>query len=119
MIELNHLERVAKMKVETANKRLASFQENFSKYPDYAFECGTEAYEAAAALKVWSKVLARQNDRAAPDESIVLTFAEIAEREAINGARWPKRSTSPSDCIMHQCMTAEWANMYCEITGRL
>ena len=119
MITLQTLESIAESEVKRAKQVLDEFREKLDADPYHALDWGTDAVEAAARFFIWNKVLARKGDRAASDESVVLVFAEMAEREAINGARWPPRSTAPLGNLVAECTTATWARMYCEIMERL
>ena len=119
MIELEALERCAEFKVSNAKARLEEYREKLASTPHYALDWGIEMFKAAANLEVWGRVLAKKGQRAASNESIVLRFADISLREAINGARWPAWSTEPSSNLIHECTTAAWADLYCEIMGNL
>jgi hypothetical protein len=117
MIELNVLEHIAELKVTKAREDISAYIEKLGNDPSYTLEWGVGLFEAAARVKVWEQILAKKGERAAPDISIMLTFADIALREAIYGARWPERSTEPCSRLMHECLTAEWASLYVEIMG--
>lgn len=116
MIELSQLKQYAHMQLNSAELSLVEFEDRFKENPSHALDWAIGTFEAAARKKIWTFVLnIEQRDRS--NEEVVSLIAAHALNEAVNGARWPQRSTEPSSNLMHQCMTQAWANLYCEVVG--
>lgn len=120
MITLSELEDYAEREVARTNELLQQFSaELTTNYPTHTLEWSIGYFEAAAKNEVLSKILLNKGKRGKSDEESVIAIAEHVLTETINGARWPERSSSPVSCVMKECVTQAWANLYCLITGRM
>ena len=122
MIKLKQLEDYAERIVSETDTQLKKFGSNISSDANrpYVLEWSLGYFEEAAKNFVCKKILSAKNNRGETNEQAVVdAIANYALTEVINGARWPKRSTSPVDHLMHECLTAQWANLYCFITDRM
>jgi hypothetical protein len=120
MITLYDLEDYAEREVTRTRELLASFSAEINGiHPSHTMEWSLVYFEAAAKNEVYRKVLLQKGKRDISDEAVVIRMSEYALENAINGARWPERSSSPISHVMKECTTQAWANLYCLITGRM
>jgi predicted dinucleotide-utilizing enzyme len=92
--------------VKESSRRIAAFKERLETDPVSALEDSEFACEAAATLRVLEIVKANL-DRGQEVEVVIAG----AVREAVRGARFPKRSTSPTGNLMAQCLAAAWGEV--------
>jgi hypothetical protein len=88
---------------EALDKWAAKFAQN----PAYAMKWAGEAFEDAAKHAVATEVLC-----AIEQQGVAIDLVRRhAENQALKGARYPERSTSPSANEAARCETAAWAEM--------
>src|SRR3990167_3569332 len=75
-----------------------------------------EAFEAAGTLVACRAVL--RNLTEMPERALV-DLARVVLQKVVDGAKYPKRSTSPTDNLAHQCETSGWAEIYEWVEGYL
>ena len=120
MIELEYLEQMAEQETARAQENVDRFKERFGEHPADALEWSLSGFESVAKIEVLHYVLRGNGNRGdMTPEQVVVALANRALTETVNGARWPKRSTSPTDHLMDECMTAAWAQLFCDITERI
>jgi hypothetical protein len=111
---LKYLVREIETKLEMCDQALKEFATRLEKDADQAFEWGMNAMMYAANQKVCNQLLAhiKRLQENYPEPYDVLRIVHRGLRdEAINKARWPERSTSPTANIMSQergMALAEW-----------
>lgn len=108
------IQRWVKNTIESAQYTIAKFQENLAVNPAYAFEWSDGAFRAAADIKIAHFVqgfLDAEVPEGTTDEARVEHLRKYATRQVMNGARSPKRSTSPCTNLLEQDELAAWANL--------
>lgn len=116
MIEETLLAQICAANKAKADASIDEFSHKVVEDARSAFEWGAAVVVDAARAHVFGtadEALARKDSKATV-ESIRL----YARREATNGARWPERSTSVISNLMHQEVTAAWAELLMLIEGR-
>lgn len=101
------LRRVARAVEEVERRtaeKMAAFIEKLAVNPFYALEWSTDLYDVAATAKVHAFVKAALADGVALDEVVASCRAE-----ALRGARFPSRSTSPAANLAAQSLVAAYA----------
>ena len=98
---------------ETCQARLDKFTTRFAEDPAYALSWGTEAFQAAASLRVVKQILAALNseDSKATLENIRSTLTD----RVMHKAKYPPQSTSPTSNLIEQYELAACAEILSDL----
>jgi hypothetical protein len=107
MTDFARLRRWLSGNLETAQRQVDLFKESLDKEPAYALSWAGRVYDAAAQLKVYNAALSFLQDT---EESVAGLRAE-ANRQVLQAARNPSRSTSPWSNEMDRCEAQAWAQL--------
>jgi hypothetical protein len=92
--------------IADCNDTLAEWGTKFNDNPLYAFEWSLGAIACAARLIVAEEILGAIEGGVATRKTIL----KHAEKQALNGAKYPPQSTSPTSNLAAQYKTAAWAD---------
>lgn len=91
---------------------IESFRAKLEQNPLYAFEWADRAIDAAAELEAGTRLMAvLDNDKHATDTDAVNVTIKMAREEAMRGARWPSRSTSPVSNAAKAALVSAYAGL--------
>ena len=99
------------------NGDIANFGKKFKESPNYALEWSDSAFEAVARRDIY--VSLHEALTVKDTEATVDSLLEYARKQARDGAKYPRRSTSSGMNLMHQCETAVWAEVSDPLWGIL
>lgn len=105
--------RMLEVRRANAKARLDEFAAKFAKDPLRSLEWSLDVFEAAATYNVAGNAIAALG-RDAPGVSGV---RQRATENAMHGARWPRRSTSPTSNLAHACEVAALAELASDLEG--
>lgn len=104
-------------RIADLDKALAEFSKGLKTDPVHALEWADGIFEGSARRQVFETV---RDALAAPDSKATLvTLREYATRQALNGAKHPKQSTSTCSNLMNRYLTAAWADLTDTLVGEL
>lgn len=83
---------------QSCQDRLNKFTETFAKDPAYALSWGTDAFQAAAKLRVLKQILTALEEGNATAENIRSTMMD----RVLHKSKYPAQSTSPTSNLIEQ-----------------
>lgn len=95
----------------TCQKRLDKFTESFAKDPAYALSWGTDAFQAAAKLRVLKQILTALDEGNATAENIRSTMMD----RVLHKSKYPAQSTSPTSNLIEQYELAACAEILADL----
>lgn len=95
----------------TCQGRLDKFTADFAKDPAYALSWGTDAFQAAAKLRVLKQILAALEDGDATADNIRSTMMD----RVLNKSKYPPQSTSPTSNLIEQYELAACAEILSDL----
>lgn len=115
---MNNKKLVAELevKIESLSKKLSDFAVKFQERPMDALEWADASFESAAKVYVY-KIFLHMLKRETP--ASIEELRAYATQRAVDGARYPSRSTSVCSNLMNQCETAAWADSLDPLCGIL
>lgn len=113
-MQLDRIVRTVDSMIDRAEREVAKFAERLAENPADAFEWGEDAAEAAAALQVahWVRrcATAELNEKRTEDD-LVNAIREMVLSHVLQGAQFPKNSTSQFANLMDRYTTKAWAGL--------
>jgi len=97
--------------VQTCEARLYKFTEKFKEDPAYAFSWGTEAFQAAASLRVLKQIITALESGNGTLENIRSTLTD----RVLHKAKYPAQSTSPTSNLIEQYELAACAEILSDL----
>ena len=97
--------------VDSAQARLDKFTETFAKDPAYALSWGTDAFQAAAKLRVLKQILTALDEGDATAENIRSTMMD----RVLHKSKYPAQSTSPTSNLIEQYELAACAEILSDL----
>lgn len=95
----------------TCQGRLDKFAADFAKDPAHALSWGTDAFQAAAKLRVLKQILAALEDGDATADNIRSTMMD----RVLNKSKYPPQSTSPTSNLIEQYELAACAEILSDL----
>ena len=95
---------------ESCQARLDKFVSKFAEDPAYALSWGTEAFQAAASLRVLKQVIGALNEEGTLD-NIRSTLTD----RVMHKAKYPPQSTSPTSNLIEQYELAAYAEILSDL----
>lgn len=95
---------------ESCQARLDKFTAKFAEDPAYALSWGTEAFQAAASLRVLKQVIGALNEEGTLD-NIRSTLTD----RVMHKAKYPPQSTSPTSNLIEQYELAAYAEILSDL----
>lgn len=97
--------------IDAVQYRLAKFQEAFSKDPAHALSWGTDAFKAAAELRVLQQIVTALQDGTATVDNIRSTMMD----RVLHKSKYPPQSTSPTSNLIEQYELAACAEIISDL----
>jgi predicted aspartyl protease len=111
-IDLNAYRLLLEHRLASASNTLADFPRRLAENASHAMEWSLGIFEAAGEQAVCQRVI-----RAIVEGAALKAISQIAEQNALIGARHGSRSTSPASNLMAECMTSAWGRVALELRG--
>lgn len=104
---LNHFQSQA----DSAQAQLDKFAVDFAKDPAYALSWGTDAFRAAAKLRVFKEIISALTDGHGNLENIRATMLD----RVLHKSKYPAQSSSPTSNLIEQYELAACAEILSEL----